>query len=127
MSWQRRRGEAIRFFREKKVQDRRGNDILEPDPESVWETRCATVFEESAQAEMAGQLSMLTLRVMVPWRPEFRGVTIWSLAEFRGEWWDVHRMPALRTGRGPVRHATLWLRRRPGVGGWQTGGFPEDV
>lgn len=125
MTWQRRRGEPIRLFREKKVVDQRGNEQLVADPDGVWDTRCAAVFDESAKAEMPGQMTLLQLRVLVPWRPEAGDVSIWSVASFRGDWWDVRRHPAMRVGRGPVRHVSLWLRRRPGPGGAEGEVFEE--
>lgn len=109
-SMQRRRGEDITLYRPTEQTDRRGNRTLIPNGESVT-VRCAESFDRSNRAEVPGQQKVEQISVILPQDVDAQ---LWTVALFRGEYWDVSAPPARRRGSRHVRHQTALLRIRPG-------------
>lgn len=111
MSYQRRRGQRVTLYPQKKVVDRRGNEQYAPDLDRPIHTRAAGIPQRSSRAEVPGQLEVNVVRLIV--KANLEGVTLWGQVEWDGSTWDIAAPPAKRAGTRHVRHWSIDIRERP--------------
>lgn len=112
MSHQRRHGQTVKLWPTKKTQDRRGNETLVADLEAdPFAIKAAVIPQRSSKAEVPGQQIIDVVRLILD--AEIPDITLWSLVEYAGDYWDIVSPPAYHHGSRHVRHWSLDVRRRP--------------
>lgn len=112
MSYQRRRGLPVTFYRQKLVTDARNNEVLTVDYDAPITTTAAIFAQRSSKAEVPGQQEIDVVRLMVDWR--LPDVDLWSRVVFMGREWDIAAPPAYHHGTRATRHLSVDIRKRPG-------------
>lgn len=108
---QRRRGQAVKIWRTTTITDRRGNTVIIADDDGPHEVKAAVIPQRSARAEVAGQVQINVLRLLVS--ADLDDVNLWSRVEYAGKQWDVVSPPALHYGTRRTRHWSIDIRERP--------------
>lgn len=112
MTRQRRRGQPVKVWPTKKTTDRRGNEVLIADMEAEpTHLTAAVIPQRSSKAEVPGQQQIDVVRLIVD--PHIEGLTLWSVVEYQGDYWDIVTPPAYHHGSRNTRHWSIDIRRRP--------------
>lgn len=112
MSRQRRHGQTVKLWPTHKVADRRGNETIAADHSvEPFVVTAAVIPQRSSRAEVPGQQVIDIIRLIMT--AELPDITLWSLVEYQGDFWDVMSPPAYHHGSRQVRHWSLDVRRRP--------------
>lgn len=112
MSVQRRRGQKALVFRQVMTQDSRGNLVKQVDMATPIEVRAAFIPGRSSRAEVAGQVAIDVVTMIV--KANLPDVGAWSRVRWRDTDWDVMAPPEYHHGTRHSRHWSLDLRARPG-------------
>lgn len=110
-SVQRRRGREVTFWGTTRIEDARGDIVRIADPATKLTVRAAVIPQRSSRAEVAGQVEIDVIRVIVD--ASIPGVTVWTRAEMDGLEYDLVSPPALHYGTRRTRHWSIDLRQRP--------------
>lgn len=112
MSHQRRRGVTAKIWRVKRLTDSRGNKQDVADETNTFTVRCAVVPQRSARAEVAGQVQINVIRILVD--PKYlHDISLWGRVEILGSVWDIVTPPSYHPGPRGVEHVSIDLRERP--------------
>lgn len=99
-------------WRANELQDARGNTQRVADGTDKFTVRCAVIPQRSARAEVAGQVEINVVRILVDpkW---FSDISLWGRVELLGTVWDIVTPPSYHHGPRGVEHVSLDLRARP--------------
>jgi hypothetical protein len=111
VSLQRRRGQKARVWKQKVIEDSRGNRTLVADDTDVIEVTAAFIPQRSAKAEVPGQMQINVVRMIVD--PHLEDVGLWSRVEYQGKQWDIVSPPSYHAGSRHTQHWSMDLRERP--------------
>lgn len=110
-SVQRRRGQYVKVWKTKVVEDDRGNRIITADEDGPYQERAAFIPQRSARAEVPGQMEINVTRMILD--PDLEDVNLWSRVEWQGQMWDCVSPPSYHHGTRHVRHWSIDIRARP--------------
>jgi len=109
-----RNAQSAIVYKTTSVVDDRGNEQVQVDMDNGVEVMAAFTAASTRDIAVAGQATHEQYTMIV--RPDIPDVGMWSVVEWRGEFWDVVAPPEYHHGTRHVRHWSVKIRRRMGGG-----------